>query len=138
MLGYFKKVYADLDPNGIFVIDLHGGPESIEEMEEETEMEEGFTYVWDQDQVWPVTGECEMYIHFRFPDGSEMNKAFTYHWRMWGLPELRDILYDAGFEKVDCYWEGTDEDGESGNGIFTKEEKGENCLSYVAYLVAQR
>ena len=138
MLDYFKKVREDLDPNGIFVIDLHGGPESMEEMEEESEMEEGFTYVWDQDKVWPVTGECEMYIHFRFPDGSKLKKAFTYEWRMWGLPELRDILLDAGFAKVDCYWEGTDEDGESGNGIFTKEEKGENCLSYVAYLVAQK
>lgn len=138
MLDYFRKVHEDLDPNGIFVIDLHGGPESIEEMEEETEMDEGFTYVWDQDKFWPVTGECEMYIHFRFPDGTEMNNAFTYEWRMWGLPELRDVLHDAGFAQVDCYWEGTDEDGESGNGIFTKEERGENCLSFVAYLVAQK
>lgn len=138
MLDYFRKVREDLDPNGIFVIDLHGGPESMEEMEEESELEEGFTYVWDQDKVWPVTGECEMYIHFRFPDRSEMREAFSYEWRMWGLPELRDVLTDAGFTQVDCYWEGTDEDGESGNGIFTKEERGENCLSYVAYLVAQK
>jgi len=65
-----------------------------------------------------------------------MTDAFTYDWRLWGLPELRDIFIDAGFSSVDCYWEGTDEDGESGDGIFTKTEEGEACLSYVAYLVA--
>ena len=26
--------------------------------------------------------------------------------------ELRDVMYDAGFTRVDTYWEGTDEDGE--------------------------
>lgn len=137
MLDYFKRAYEDLSKDGIFVIDLHGGPESIDIMEEETELEEdGFTYVWDQDQYWPVTGEARLYIHFRFPDGSEMRRAFSYHWRLWGLVELREILQDAGFTQVDCYWEGTDEDGESGDGVFAKETQGEHCASYVAYLVA--
>lgn len=136
LLDYFRKAHADLAPEGVFVIDLHGGPESIEEMEEETEMNEGFSYVWDQDKIWPITGEAVLRIHFRFPDGSEMRDAFVYDWRLWGLPELRDVLQDAGFARIDCYWEGTDEDGESGNGVFTKEQRGEACLSYVAYLVA--
>ncbi len=136
MLDYFRRAREDLAADGIFVIDLHGGPECLEEMEEETPLEEGFTYVWDQDEYWPVTNEAKLYIHFRFPDGSELHRAFSYHWRLWGLAELKDLLVDAGFGQVDCYWEGTDEDGESGNGIFTKEERGEACLSYVAYLVA--
>jgi len=137
MLDYFTRARRDLADDGIFVVDLHGGPESIDVMEEETELEdEGFTYVWDQDQHWPVTGEARLFIHFRFPDGTEMNRAFQYDWRLWGLVELREILEDAGFSRVDCYWEGTDEDGESGNGVFTKEPKGEHCAAYVAYLVA--
>ncbi len=137
MLEYFKGVYNDLNDDGIFICDLHGGPESIQEMEEETEQDDGsFTYVWDQDSINPITGEAKLHIHFRFPDGSEMQDAFTYDWRLWGLPELREILQEAGFASVDCYWEGTDEDGESGDGIFTKTEEGEACLSYVAYLVA--
>ncbi len=138
MLDYFSRAYKDLAPSGIFVIDLHGGPECLETMEEETEMDEGFTYVWDQDEYWPITNEAKLYIHFRFPDGTELHRAFSYDWRLWGLTELREILQDAGFPRVDCYWEGTDDDGESGNGIFTREEKGESCLSYVAYLVAQK
>jgi len=139
MLEYFKGVFNDLKDDGIFVIDLHGGPESIQELEEETEMDdESFTYVWDQDSINPITSEARLHIHFRFPDGSEMTNAFTYDWRLWGLTELSDILADAGFSHTDCYWEGTDDDGESGNGVFTKTKKGEACLSYVAYLVAQK
>ena len=138
MLDYFKKVYADLATDGIFVIDLQGGSEVLEEMEEETKLDAGFTYVWDQDEYWPVTSEGKFYIHFRFPDGSKIKKAFIYDWRIWGLTELKDILEDAGFTKVTCYWEGTAEDGESGDGNFTPDDKGEFCLSFVAYLVAQK
>ena len=139
MLAYFRGVYEDLADGGIFVVDLHGGPESIQEMEEETEMEdESFTYVWDQDSINPITGEAKLHIHFRFPDGSEMTDAFTYDWRLWGLPELKEIFLDAGFSSADCYWEGTDEDGESGNGEFTLSTEGEACLSYVAYLVGRK
>ena len=139
MLAYFKEVYRDLKDDGIFVIDLHGGPESIQELEEETEMaDESFTYVWDQDSINPITSEARLHIHFRFPDGTKMTNAFTYDWRLWGLTELNDILIDAGFGDVNCYWEGTDEDGESGDGIFTKTNEGDTCLSYVAYLVAQK
>jgi hypothetical protein len=67
-----------------------------------------------------------------------MNRAFRYHWRVWSIPELRDILHDAGFGQVDCYWEGTAEDGESGNGIFRKTRKGTNDPAWVAYLVAPK
>ncbi|MEO0368872.1 MAG: class I SAM-dependent methyltransferase [Pseudomonadota bacterium] len=139
MLAYFTGVQKDLNENGIFVIDLHGGPESIQELEEETKMDdESFTYVWDQDSINPISGEAKLHIHFRFPDGTEMVDAFTYDWRLWGLTELREILMDAGFSSANCYWEGTDTDGESGNGIFSLEEYGEACLSYVAYLVASK
>lgn len=139
MLAYFSGVYQDLADDGIFVVDLHGGPESMQEMEEETQMEdESFTYVWDQDSINPITSEARLHIHFRFPDGTEMTDAFTYDWRLWGLTELAEIMQEAGFASVDCYWEGTDEDGESGNGVFTKQTQGEACLSYVAYLVGAK
>ena len=137
MLGYFRMAYEDLAAEGIFVVDLHGGPECQQIMEQETEVEgESFTYVWDQDSFEPISSEAHLYIHFRFPDGSELSKAFCYDWRVWGLRELRELLYEAGYPTVDCYWEGTGEDGESGNGIFLKEEQGDECDSYVAYLVA--
>lgn len=138
LLDYFRGVHEDLAADGVFVLDLHGGPEAMEEMEEEREIEEGFTYVWDHLDYFPVSGKTKCGIHFLFEDGTEMRNAFRYEWRLWGLAEIRDVLLDAGFASVDCYWEGTDEDGESGNGVFRKSSKGENCLSYIAYLVASK
>lgn len=136
MLNYFKNCRKDLAKKGIFAIDIHGGPESIAYMEEESELDYGFSYVWDQVEYWPVTGDATMKIHFRFEDGSELKDAFTYRWRVWTIPEITELLREAGFKKVDCYWEGTAEDGESGDGIFKVTRKGTNDLSWVAYLVA--
>ena len=138
MLGYLRSAYEDLARDGIFVMDIYGGPESMQEIEEEREIEEGFTYVWDQFAYWPATGECKAYIHFRFEDGTELKRAFRYEWRLWTLPELQDALYEVGFDRVDSYWEGTDEDGESGNGIYRRSRRGENCEAWVTYLVAYK
>ncbi len=136
MAGYFNCVHADLADKGLFVMDIYGGPESIEELEEETDIDEGFTYVWDQDYFSPVTYNAHMHIHFRFQDGTKMHKAFTYDWRVWSIPELVELLNEAGFSRVDVYWEGTAEDGESGNGIFRKTKYGAADTSFVSYLVA--
>ena len=85
----------------------------------------------------PVTGRCVCHIHFKFPDGSRIKKAFTYDWRIWSLPELREVLEEAGFKKVRVYWEGEDEDGE-GNCEFTEDETGEADLAWIAYIVAEK
>lgn len=136
MLDYFRGAREDLADGGVFVLDVHGGPESIEEREEETKIDAGFTYVWDQHWFSPVTHEAKLRIHFRFRDGTEMRRAFSYDWRVWSIPELRDILLDAGFERVDVYWEGTDADGESGNGVYRKTRHGTNDPAWVTYMVA--
>jgi hypothetical protein len=136
LLDYFKRVRKDLVDGGVFILDTHGGPESLMEMEEPREVEPGFTYVWDQAEYWPGTGDYTCHIHFRFPDGTKLKKAFTYEWRFWHLTELLDLLRDAGFREADGYWEGTAEDGESGNGVYRRSKKGENCLSWVTYVVA--
>jgi SAM-dependent methyltransferase len=136
LLEYFTSARRDLAPGGIFVLDIYGGPEAMEEEVEEREIEAGFTYLWDQRRYVPATGEYEAHIHFRFPDGSEMRRAFSYDWRLWTLPEVKDVLHDAGFRSVDSYWEGTDAGGEEGNGVFRRSERGENCPAWVTYLVA--
>jgi hypothetical protein len=137
MIYYFSGVLDDLAKDGIFVLDAHGGAESAIEQEEETEFEEeGFSYIWDQSWFSPVTHDVKFHIHFRFPDGTELNKAFTYEWRFWSLPELREMLLESGFSRVDIYWEGTDADGESGNGIYRKTRYGTNDPAWVNYIVA--
>ncbi len=138
LVRYFRAAYRDLARDGIFAIDLYGGPESMEVTEERNRIGGGFTYIWEQREYRPVTGETQCYIHFRFRDGSEMRRAFSYDWRLWTLPELQDALLEAGFRTVECYWEGTDKDGRRGNGVFRRTRRGENCLAFIAYLVAYK
>ena len=134
--AYFERAYGALKDDGVFFVDLFGGPEAQEEMREKTK-HKGFTYTWHQAKFHPVTHFIRCHIHFRFKDGSKIKRAFTYEWRLWSAPEIREVLGEAGFKKTTLYWEGEDEDGE-GNGEFTPEEKGEADLAWIAYIVAEK
>ena len=136
MRTYFRRAYDALKDDGVFFVDMFGGPESQEETKEKTK-HDGFTYVWHQAKFHPVTHFMRCHIHFKFPDGSRIKKAFTYEWRLWNAPEIRELLLEAGFKKATVYWEGEDEDGE-GNGVFTPDEKGEADLAWIAYIVAEK
>lgn len=136
LLAYLRSVHAGLAEQGVLVLDVFGGTESMEVLEEENE-KEGFDYVWDQDEFDPVSHRMKAYIHFRFPDGSELDKAFAYDWRLWTTPELRDLLHEAGFRDVEVWWEGFDEDGD-GDGEYARVERGEPCEGFVSYLTARR
>jgi hypothetical protein len=76
------------------------------------------------------------FIHFEFPDGSRMRRAFRYEWRLWSLPELRDLLAEAGFSASEVYWEGVDNKTGEGNDIFTHRENADDDPAWVAYLIA--
>ncbi len=136
MLRYMRRCHDALKDDGVLFMDMFGGPESFEETKEKTK-HDGFTYIWDQAEFHPVTNHMRCHIHFKFPDGSKLKKAFTYEWRLYTAPELRDLLLEAGFSKVTVYWEGEDEDGE-GNGEFTPEADGEADLAWIAYIVAEK
>jgi len=133
---YFAAAYENIKKDGLFFLDCYGGSEAFEEMKEKTKHED-FTYIWHQAEYYPVTGEYVCHIHFKFPDKSKMKKAFTYEWRLWTLPEIRELLEEAGFRKSTVYWEGSDEDGE-GNGVFEPEAKGEADAGWIAYIVAEK
>lgn len=135
LVAYMAACRRRLRPGGIFIIDAFGGTESMEILEESTP-KDGFTYVWDQDEFDPVTHRIRCYIHFRFPDGSRLDRAFSYDWRLWTLPELRDCLADAGFASTGIYLEQTDDEGE-GTGEFERVEHSEPCEGLVAYLVSR-
>jgi len=136
MKKYFRSVYDSLKSDGIFFLDAFGGYEAFEEMKEKTKYD-NFTDVWDQARYHPVTGEMVCHIHFKFPDGSKLKKAFSYTWRLWTLPEILEMLAETGFRNPTVYWEGTDEDGE-GDGVFTPETRGEADAGWIAYLVAEK
>lgn len=134
MRKYFRNVRKGLRDDGIFFLDAFGGYEAFEELEEPRECE-GFTYVWDQHYYNPITGDAQCRIHFEFDDGSRMEDAFIYDWRLWTLPEIREVLEEAGFEETIVYWEGPGDDGE-GDGIFVPTEDGTADAGWVAYIAA--
>jgi SAM-dependent methyltransferase len=139
MLRYFRSVRASLAPKGLFMLDFCGGWECMKEMRERRPVGgkvRGFTYIWDHARYDPISGDLTCHIHFAFPDGTRIKRAFSYDWRLWTFPELRDILTDAGFSRVTMYWEGDDGDGE-GNGVFEPADKGEAIASWIAYIVAE-
>ncbi len=91
MRGYFARVHGALNADGLFFLDAFGGPEASDFTKEKTKID-GFTYVWEQAEFEPVTSRILCHIHFKFPDGSKIKRAFTYDWRLWTLPELRELL----------------------------------------------
>ncbi len=137
LVRYFRRVFEALADDGIFICDAYGGSQAHAEQEEERSLD-GFTYVWDQNQYNPITGDVVNHIHFRFPDGSELKRAFTYRWRLWSLPEIQDALREAGFARATVYWEGTDHRSGTGNGVFRPSTRGEACEGWIAYIAAEK
>jgi cyclopropane fatty-acyl-phospholipid synthase-like methyltransferase len=136
--NYFKNSYKSLVDDGLFIVDCFGGSQCYEPNEEETEHEdEGFSYFWDQDTFDPVTNEDQFHIHFKRKGEKKRENVFSYDWRLWSIPEIKEIMLEAGFKKVYVYWEGTDDDG-TGDGVFSKVSEGEDCEGWVAYVAAEK
>jgi SAM-dependent methyltransferase len=133
---YFRQARRCLGPEGMLVLDVLGGSEMMEDNREETTSFGKFKYVWDHVDFDPVSHHCNFAIHFRFKDGSELRNAFQYDWRLWSLPELRELLAEAGFSSSDVYWEGTERKTGDGNGVYTRRARGEADPAWVVYLVA--
>ncbi len=118
-------------------LDAWGGGE-VQFLLKERRRLHGFTYVWDQAEFDPITHEILCKIHFEFRDGSRIRNAFVYDWRLWTLPELRELMSEAGFADVHVLWEGTDRKTRKGNGIFRRVRRGGNEKAWVAYVVGRR
>jgi hypothetical protein len=134
---YFSRVYETLTKDGVLFLDAFGGYEAFREMEESTEFD-NFTYIWDQHRYNPINGDITCLIHFTFPDGSKMKRAFSYDWRLWTLPELQELLIEAGFQRVLVYWEGTNEKTGEGNGEYLPTNIGEADAGWICYLSAEK
>jgi hypothetical protein len=138
--AYFRGVWKRLADDGIFFLDAYGGYDSFRVITEEREIDDDegqFTYIWEQASYAPVTGTMDCHIHFAFPDGSRMERAFSYRWRLWTLPEVRELLNEAGFSRVQVYWQGWDEDGEP-DGDFQPTDIGEPDAGWICYLTAEK
>lgn len=112
LLRYLKHARSRLNARGIFAADLYGGGDAFTPGRYVTRQRgpngERVEYTWQQHTADPLTGLVTNHIHFRVWDvGARkprvLDHAFTYHWRVWSIPELRDALIEAGFRRVEVY-----------------------------------
>jgi len=129
LLRYLRHARRCTKPGGVFLCDAFGGPASINPCLDRRRFSE-FDYLWEQRRYDPLTNEIDCRIHFTFRNGTRLNDAFIYDWRMWTLPELREALLEVGFNDVGIYFES--EEG------FVADVDAVDCDAWVAYLVALR
>lgn len=146
---YFRSVHRSLARDGVFFLDICGGWECQRPHREVRRLRlprrlaadahgsGRFTYVWQQASFNPISNEATCRIHFKFPDGTNLRRAFEYDWRIWTIREAREILAEVGFARTTAYWEGDDRHG-GGNGDFKPAEVGEDCASFIAWIAAER
>jgi len=140
---YFEQARKGLKDDGLLVLDLFGGTECEDVLEEETELDEvPATYVWEHVSFNPIDHHMECAIHFDFEDGSRLDNAFTYAWRLWAIPEIKELLEEAGYKQVRVYWErfedSDDNDDElEGTGEYYEVTEVENQESWMVYIVAE-
>jgi len=144
---YFGVVRRSLRNGGMFFLDAYGGTEAICYAKENRPIEASrafdgtrvpaFTYVWEQATFNPVDHHTVCHIHFRLRGGRRIRRAFTYDWRLWTLPELRELLLEAGFANADVYIEGWDDKADDTDGVYRRRARFENQSGWVAYIVGE-
>jgi SAM-dependent methyltransferase len=139
---YLANALGGLARDGVLVLELFGGSAAMDRGEERHDLGD-VTYRWEQAAFDPLTNDIVCHIHFEFPDGSKLRRAFTYHWRLWSVPELRDLLREVGFADVRTYWEVTDTDTRAdgrlhGSGRYEPREAAEQQDCWLVYVVALR
>jgi SAM-dependent methyltransferase len=141
---YFKQIRKALKKDGLFVMDIYGGTEAVGTKLEPRKVDAftaadgtkipSFQYIWDQAEYNVIDHHVVNYIHFKLPNIGKIEKAFTYDWRLWTLPELQELLIEAGFKSVEIYLHDWTKDGESDD-IYRRRTTYENALGWVAYVV---
>lgn len=106
LVSYLRHARSRLRGRGVFAADLYGGSDAFVPGETHVEIETpdgDILYTWEQREANPLTARVTNAIHFRLPDGSELQEAFRYDWRLWSPAELADALHEAGFASIEIY-----------------------------------
>ncbi|KAL6768098.1 hypothetical protein ACKKBF_B37785 [Auxenochlorella protothecoides x Auxenochlorella symbiontica] len=127
LLRYLRHVAAALDQarGGIFVADLLGGPAAERDLTlPRHNSTTGLGYTWVQSGFDPVTRRMTGTIRLREMDGREARRYnFHYDWRMWTVPDVRELLRQAGFSTT-YVWIRPIKDASAGDGGRTSDTSG--------------
>ncbi|XP_077241247.1 uncharacterized protein LOC143881833 [Tasmannia lanceolata] len=101
LILYFKHTLGTLSrKGGIFVMDLYGGTSSECKLRLKRRFS-SFTYVWEQAEFDIINRTTRISLHFHLGKKQQtLRHAFSYNWRLWSLPEIKDCLEEAGFRSV--------------------------------------
>ena len=145
LLAYLKAARAGIKPGGILFMDIFGGNTSERPIAERTRKRGGkapdgvrsppFTYVWEHEKLNAIDRRLLAHIHFEFKSGRPIRRAFTYDWRMWTIPELRELAAEAGFKELRVYAEGWDEKRGKPNGSVLPRKQIDQQDSWIATCV---
>ena len=144
LLAYLRAARRGLRVGGLFFAHVFGGTEAMEPLRETRRIGERrsvdgsrvapFTYVWEQTSFNPVDHRLRCSIHFRLQGRRVMRQAFRYDWRMWTLPEQRELLLEAGFARTEVHLE--ERGPRRGRGpVYRRRERFENHPGWLAYVV---
>lgn len=133
---YFRKVRRALVDDGVFFLDCFGGYDAYRLGSERRDYD-GYSYFWELARYNPVDARVKYNINFRFDDGSRLAPAFTYDWRHWTLPEITEVLNEAGFSRVVVYAQGWDEKEQDGDGVFKPVDEIDADAGWLCNLAAQ-
>lgn len=122
LVAYLAHVRACLNPSGVFIADMYGGATAFELGTQRRRIAHptggSFWYEWEQREADALTARVLNTIHFVLPRKAKrqrafpapssprpraLRNAFTYDWRLWSIPELREAALDAGFARIDFY-----------------------------------
>lgn len=136
LVAYFRNCRETLEPGGLLALDCMGGS-AHHKPNEQSAQHDGFTYFFEQEGFDPVTHEAVFHIHFQRDGERKRRRVFTYDWRMWTVPELRDALLEAGFAAVRLYWPETTDEGET---VWSLADQADEKLwpNWVAFVVGLR
>ena len=138
LVAYLADVHANLAGEGVLVLDVMGGPARQVDARTEVRRFRGFEMEWTQRRYDPIAGRGQFALSFVLDDGTRMGDAFTYDWRLWTIPELREALADAGFAESVVYWAGEDTKRGGHQGVYKRRREAPADASYVAYVVGIR
>lgn len=143
--AYLIAARRSLRPGGMVFLDAFGGSDAQEALVEESHVRASrgpggerippFTFLWEQASFNPVDHRLRCWIHFRLRDGRTLRRAFGYDWRMWTLPEIRELMADAGFRRSRVYLQDWDDATSRALTTYSPRTRFENQSGWLAYVV---
>jgi predicted RNA methylase len=139
VVDYFRAARANMASQSVMVMDMMGGGDCYVEGQTDKRTikkgKKGFKYHWKQVSFNPINHDASFSISFKFKDGSKLTDAFEYHWRFWSIPEVCEMIEEAGFSESHIYWEKEDGSGDETD-EWEKRQIAESAACWIAYIVA--